>query len=206
MSEMPRPDSRADVRSIVARVRRFSRRRSGRLVLATVLIGAAVQVVSGLGRDAAETERAWGEIDVVWVATAPVAAGAVITGDTAAPQRLPRIAVPVDAVFDSPLGRRAAVPLAPGEVLREARLGAGGPLAVQLRADEGAIALPSGAPHLRPGDLVDLHALLTGDRVAAAARVLEVEDGIAIVAVADDDLGPVVRTFTTGDVVAVVVG
>ncbi len=52
---------------------------------------------------------------------------------------------------------------------------------------------------------MDLHALLTGAVVATNTRVLEIVEGAPVVAVSDADLDAVMRAFTTGDVVAVLV-
>ena len=94
-------------------------------------------------------------------------------------------------------GGGGPVPAAPRGVSPEATL------ASHLDPDAGAIRLDHQATHLRPGDTVDLYALLTGAIVATGAEVLAVDDGRPIVAVARDEIPAVVRTFTTGDVVAV---
>lgn len=205
-SGVRRPSLRPDPSNIVAWIRLASRRRPGRVALAAALALGAFQVNARAEDRAERARRAWGEHETVWVATSPIDAGAVIHPDAVAPRQLPRAALPDDAATSSPVGRRTAVALAAGESIRSARLAGRGPIAAQLADDEGAIGLTVAAPHVVPGDIVDLHSQLTGERVAAGARVLRVDDDVPVVAVAEADLAALVRTFTTGDVVAVVVG
>lgn len=206
MSEPVRPSTIADPRALAAALRVTARSRRVRVVVAFGLALVLTQLTRHADDRAAEMERAWEPAAEVWVATTPIEAGTLLTDANTAPRRLPSVALPTDAVTASPTGRRSAVALAEGEILRDDRLGGGGPIASQLHPDEGIVTLSADAAHLAPGDTVDLYALLTGDVVARRARVIEVDTGIAVVAVPRTVLSAVVRTFTTGDVIAVLVG
>lgn len=206
MSEPVRPPAIAGPRALVGALRVSARSRRVRVVVALGLTLVLAQVARHADDRAAETQRAWEPSADVWVATTAVDAGTLLTDANTAPRRLPAAALPADAITGSPTGRRSAVDLAPGEILRDARLGGAGPLASQLLPDEGIVTLTADAAHLTAGDTVDLYALLTGDMVARRARVIEVDTGIAVVAVPEAVLPAVVRTFTTGDVIAVLVG
>lgn len=206
MSEIPRPRGR---RRLDPGALRGIVRRSRRLRVALVMLGALAAGLSvDLALDRAERARArWEPAVTVWVAHRDVAAGTRLGSDDVGPTALPVAALPADAATVDPAGRRTSVDLAPGEIVREARLReTAGATAAGLPAGTGAVALPAPAPHLTPGDVVDLLALLDGRRVATAAVVVAVVDDHPVVAVADDDLASVVATFTTGDVVPVLVG
>jgi SAF domain len=174
------------------------------LVIA-LLLGNRLDTAIGAARD---TERAWRPIEGIWVAAVDLDAGATIAPGDVAVTVLPAAALPRDPVPDSPVGRRLRDPLAAGEIIRVGRLtdGAGGPLVARLPADHGGLRLRTPAPHLRVGDLVDLYTLLDGERVAARAEVVSLDEDLPTVAVATGDLPAVIRALTTGDVVPVVVG
>lgn len=205
MSTPSRPTSTVRPRLLLGAARHATRRRPFRLAV-TLLLAAALVHASGRADDrAAARARAWGTTETVWVVAAPVPAGATLGADDVDRRPLPAIALPTDAASDSPIGRRTSVDLATGEIVRDGRLGRGGPLAAQLRDDEGLVTLTAPADHLAAGDHVDLHALLTGDVVARRVRVVQVDAGVAMVAVPLPTLPAVIRTFTTGDVVPVLV-
>lgn len=207
MSDPSRPTaSLTDPRTLIGAVRVAGRSRPARLAVALVLALVLAQLGRHADDRAAARERAWEPAADVWVATAAIDAGTLLTDANTAARRLPAIALPADALTTAPEGRRSAVDLAEGEILRDERLGGAGRLASQLRPDEGLVTLGADAAHLSAGDLVDLYALLTGDVVARRARVVDVEEGRALVAVAESVLPAVIRTFTTGEVVAVLVG
>ena len=142
----------------------------------------------------------------MWVTIAPVDAGETLHSELVASRELPLITLPDDAARTSPEGRRSTVGRAAGEILRVGRLADGTGLAALVPPGHGAVSLREPADHLAAGNLVDLHALLTGAVVATNTRVLEIVEGAPVVAVSDADLDAVMRAFTTGDVVAVLVG
>ncbi len=207
MSDFSRPDVRRHLDPFAVRAA-LRRHRWPRLLLVlavALLLGARLDAAIGAA-DAAE--RAWRPVDEVWVAVADLDAGVEITPDDVRPARLPSAALPRDPVTENPVGRRLRDAVAAGEIIRIGRLtdGTDGTLVALLPADHGGVRLQSPAPHLRVGDVVDLYARLDGERVAARAEVVSIDDDLPTVAIATADLPAVIGAFTTGDVVPVVVG
>jgi len=153
-------------------------------------------------------EASWGESRLTWVANREVGAGDAIGDADVVSRELPLAALPDDAAIDSPVGQRLTEAVATGEIIRTGRLSdrAASETASQVEVGHGALALTSAAPHLEPGDRVDLYALLTGEVVARNARVIRVVDGQPVVTVEQRSLAAVIVAFTTGDVVPVLVG
>ncbi len=143
----------------------------------------------------------------MWVSDRDLGAGHLLSEDDVELLTLPPAAVPSDAIIEPPWGRRLVVSIGRGEILREARLDTTGSSAVGSRVgpQRGAVSLTAPAPHLEPGDRVDLYRLLDGRVVASGAEVIAVVDGTPLVAVGRAELGAVVEAFTTGDVVPVLV-
>lgn len=137
-------------------------------------------VVAGLGY-AALARPAPGTVPVV-VATAPVALGEELTSGVVAVRHLPAPALPQGALGDltTVLGRRAAGPLVPGEVLTPVDVHAAR-LLDGLPADVGATFLPLPEPGVlaavTEGDHVDVHSPVAGDLVAGRLLVLGVRSG-----------------------------
>ncbi|MEM7141172.1 MAG: SAF domain-containing protein [Actinomycetota bacterium] len=212
MSTLDRPASTRRIADVLPTVHGWStdaRRRRGPRLVATAALAWALVAVSGSAVHQAERDRdAWGSTTSAWVATRPVAAGATLTAADVTNRALPRAVVPADpdALADSPIGRRATTDLVDGEIVLADRLAASSGVAALLRDGEGAIALARATPHLDVGHRVDLHALVTGERLASSARVVQLTDAVPVVAVAAGQLPAVIRAMTTGDVVAVLVG
>ena len=207
MLEITRPDPRPrpDLATVRLAIRRSRWPRIVLVVVVAIVVGGYLDRAAG---NATEAANAWVVDDDIWVVTTDLDAGATIGPADVIRRSLPATALPRDATRESPVGQRLRDDLVTGEIVRTGRLAdtAMGPLAARLPADSGGVRLLTPAPHLNPGDLVDLYALLSGERVARRAEVVAVDEGLPTVAIATAELAAVVRSFTTGDVVPVVVG
>lgn len=194
--------------SPTAVVRRVRHDRRTRPVVALVLVALSL-IGAGAEHDRLRTARQeWGPATTTWIARDALAAGHLLAEVDVVARRLPPVAVPVDAVAESPVGRRLTEAVGAGEVLQNTRLSDGGTSANGSRVGNGrgAVALSTTPTPLDVGDVVDLYALLDGTIVATGAEVIAVTDQIPLVAVDHDDLGAVIRSFSLGDVVPVLVG
>jgi len=155
----------------------------------------------------AAAENLWGDRHSVWIATSTIEAGQVIRTADVVRRDLPLASLPADAANDSPVGRRLRDTVISGEIIRSGRLSDNNSseTASQVGAGRGAIALAVAAPHLEPGDRVDLYALLSGELVAADARVIRVIDERPVIAIEQASIRAVIQAFTMGDVVPVLV-
>lgn len=156
----------------------------------------------------AEVRSRWATTTPVWVAGSDLDAGHLLREEDLVSRRLPPAALPTDAAHEPPFGRRLRDSLGEGEIVRLGRLddSAGSANGSRVGTDRGAIALNSMADHLTIGDRVDLFGLLDGHVVAADAHVIDMADGFPVVAVDVADLPAVIRAFSIGDVVPVLVG
>jgi SAF domain-containing protein len=207
MPELTRPDPRwrPDPAAVRLAIRRSRWPRVVLVLVVAILVGGYLDRAAG---EAAEAADAWAPLTDAWVAATDLEAGITIGPADVVRRSLPAIALPRDPVRESPVGRRLHDDLVAGEIVRDGRLtdGAAGPLAARLPGGTGGVRLLSPAPHLAAGDVVDLYALLSGEQVARGAEVISVDDGMPTVAIATNELPAVVRSFTTGDVVPVLVG
>lgn len=191
------------------RLRRLRRRRGARWALAglaAIVAGLATQVVlADVRAELAAVERA-----AVVVATRAVPAGTPLGPDDVGVVDWPAALVPDGALGEPPLGRAAAVDLAAGEPVLEARLAPPGVSgrAAGLPAGTRAIGVPL-PPHavpLRPGDRVDVLATVepttagTAPAVVlvVAATVVDVAEGRATVAVPAADVTRVAAALAHG--------
>ncbi len=128
-------------------------------------------------------------------------------GDTVV-RLLPVSVVPRDAVFDDPTGSRLRDAVAIDEVLREGRLSSRAESASAARLPPGTagLSIDDGGADFTIGDLIDLHGLLTGIRLAREAEVIALADGAITVAIGSAEIDSVIRALTTGGVVPVLVG
>jgi Flp pilus assembly protein CpaB len=176
--------------------------------------------VHGALQRAAAAEASYGSTRRVVVATATIAVGDPIDATVAELRLLPRALVPVGALAEVPVGRRALVALAAGEVVLAHRVSGSrraGPAGL-LEPGQRAVPVPIAVPGLplAPGDRVDLVAggapgggvdgdLPVGptgpDVVATDARVLVVEDEAVVVAVEASTAADVAAALTTGPLV-----
>jgi hypothetical protein len=207
MPELIRPDTRW--RPDPAAVRLAMRRsRWPRIILVLIVAFVVGGYLDRAAGEATEAADAWAPLTDVWVAAGDLEAGIALEPADLVRRSLPAVALPRDPVRESPVGRRLHDGLVAGEVVRDGRLadGATGPLAARLPEGAGGVRLLNPAPHLAAGDVVDLYALLSGERVARGAEVISMDDGLPTVAIAAGELPAVVRAFTTGDVIPVLVG
>jgi SAF domain len=148
------------------------------LAIATVAVAIAAAVLDRVDRVDA-TRDAWGRTTDVLVADRALAPGDPITGDVAA---LPAAMVPAAAIAPpDAIGHVARHHVAPGEIVTDADVVGGGPLAL---APQGWLVVPivesptSGAGH---GDRVQIAA--DGLVIAADAIVVGSHDDVTLVAV-----------------------
>lgn len=177
------------------------------------LTGTVVARLAGLA--AAEAAR-WGDPVTVAVARRTVPAGARIEPGDAERRQVPRSLVPPGALADVPAGRVVTVRVLPGQVLVAAQLAPPGRsrLAAVLPAGHRGLAVPTNgaAPHLEPGDVVDLLATFDVDAgeptfpVAQGALVLAANPDTVTVAVREADAAPVAYALATGAVTIALAG
>ena len=158
--------------------------------------------------DSATTARAQWQTHIDgWVVTRDLEAGATLGADDLAPTLLPTAGTPRDATLRDPVGLTLRDSMATGEIVRDGRLtSASGRLAAQLGEATGALTITTDKTPLMPGDLVDLHGLIDGARLATDASVIAVDEGFVTVAVADQQIRAVIQSLTVGGVVPVLVG
>lgn len=162
--------------------------------------------------EAASRAERLGGLREVRVAARPVDAGRVLTAADVAVRRLPAAVLPEGAVAASPYGHTALVPLAPGEVLLEAKLAPWGVEGVAALVPQGrrALAVPAGKGGLalHRGNHVDV--LATFDTieenteptfpVASSAQVLDVGEESVTVAVTAEEAARVALATARGTV------
>ena len=207
MFELERPPLET-LRATITSARVTARRsRWPRLVLtAAVGLGLGLWLVGIY--DSATTARAQWQTEIDgWVVTSDLEAGTTLDTDDLAAPRLTTAGSPPDATRADPTGLTLRDSMAAGEIVRDGRLtSTSGRLAAQLGDATGALTITTDKSPLRPGDLVDLYALIDGNRLATDARVIEVDEGFVTVAVADQQIRAVIQSLTVGGVVPVLVG
>jgi hypothetical protein len=156
-------------------LRRALRRRA--LAWAVVVLAAAV-VLHAARRADAERD-AWRPAAPVAVVARAVRRGEPLPAGAIVRRRLPRVAVPTAAMDVVPAGARAAVDLAPGQVLTRAlvEVGRHGAVAAALPAGDVAVAVTTGdvRPVLSVGDRVDVVA--GADGRGGSGSPLDAADG-----------------------------
>jgi Flp pilus assembly protein CpaB len=188
---------------------RFSRRRRlGRLVaaagLALVAGGSAASAVAR-GNDLART---YGTRTAVVVATHDLDPGSTVTDADLRTVDRPDALV-VGTRIDDPRGRTVATRVLAGEVIVGERLapdGLTGPMALAPAGTRGiAVPTPGGRPPVRPGDRVDVVAVLLDSgratRTASAGVVVAIDDDAITVAVAPDEVSATARAALDGTAV-----
>ncbi len=207
MFELGRPPLET-LRATITSARVTARRsRWPRLVLtAAVGLGLGLWLVGIY--DSATTARAQWQTEINgWVVTRDLEAGTTLGADDLAATGLSTSGTPHDATLLNPVGLTVRDSMAAGEIVRDGRLtSVSGRLAAQLGEASGALTIATDKTPLVPGDLVDLHGLIDGNRLATDARVIEVDEGFVTVAVADQQIRAVIQSLTVGGVVPVLVG
>ncbi|MCY3851646.1 MAG: SAF domain-containing protein [Acidimicrobiaceae bacterium] len=207
MFELGRPPIAA-LRATIGSCRVAVRRSRWPRFVLTAAIGLGVGLwLAGIYDSAATARAQWQtEIDG-WVVTRDLEAGTTLTTDDLASTRLPTAGTPHDATLTDPNGLMLRDSMATGEIVRDGRLTtATGQLAAQLGEAAGGLTIATDGTPLGAGDLVDLYGLIDGKRLADDARVIEVHEGFATVAIADQQIQAVIQSLTTGGVVPVLVG
>lgn len=209
---MPDP-IRAAAAAPIRRLRgwRIHHRRSR---LPRLVLVVAVGLGSGLAVDHALDEAhaaraAWQPGAPVWLLRRDLPAGTVVAADDVALAAVPHHLRPEDATTEDPRGRRLRHPVAAAEILRDARLTDGdrSETAARLGPDRVGLAIEHRGVSLLPGDRVALHALLDGRALTRGqGEVVATGDGQLIVAVDERDVAGVIRSLSTGGVVAVLLG
>jgi Flp pilus assembly protein CpaB len=166
--------------------------------LLVILTG--VTVSSLVGRASALASRRGAPVRVA-VATRSVGAGDVVASGDVVLRDVPAGLVPTGALRRPPVGRTLLAPLARGEVVTAARIGAFIPDGTRALA----VPVGPGTPSLRRGDRVDVLATFDGDEptfaVASAAGVLDVVAGKAVtIAVTTDEAPRVAFALAQGTV------
>jgi hypothetical protein len=139
--------------------------------------------------------RSWGTQKPVWMATAPIEPGAVITAERS---EVPTAVIPGDAVDASPAGAVAKQHISAGEIVTTADVALSG--AAGLIPDGWvAFAVPESAGHFAAGDHVNVY---TADRLICEGLVVEADDSDAMVAV-PTDTAPAMATAMQSDAVTI---
>jgi Flp pilus assembly protein CpaB len=177
--------------------------------LTIALAAGTASLVQRATADAAEARRRWGDTRPTLVATRAVATGEQLGPANAAVRDMPAALRPAGALDALPPDPAPAVdaPLAPGEIITGARLGRGqrSPTA-GLLPDGGrgvAVKVPDGLP-LQSGDHVDV--IGAAGVVARRSRVVGVDAGTVVLAVAAEEAPAVARAAADGDAVVVLAG
>ena len=194
-------------------LRRLRRSPAAFWVAAVLLAALTGTVVARLVDRAAATAARFGPPRTAVVVRRAVPAGAVVQPGDVALRSVPSAVVPRRAIRSPPIGRRAAQPLLPGQVVVADQLAPDGVSAVAAMLPPGrrAVAVPTGglSPPLEPGDVVDVVATFEeGDPptfvVAEGAAVLAVTEDVVTVAVSVDDVAPLAFAVARGVVTVVV--
>lgn len=207
MFELERPPLETLRATITGARVAIRRSRWPRLVLtAAVGLGVGLWLV-GIYNGATTARVQWQTEINGWVVTRDLEAGTTLGTEDLAATRLPTAGTPYDATRSDPIGLTLRDSMATGEIVRDGRLtSASGRLAAQLGEATGALTIATDKTPLMPGDLVDLYALIDGNRLATDAAVIEVDEGFVTVAVADRQIRAVIQSLTVGGVVPVLVG
>lgn len=163
---------------------------------ALALAVVTVAVLSGALGEAGTGADRWGPARPVRLASEPIEIGQTVEAGDVTVADWPAALVPPDPVIGDAEGRVAVAAIGAGEVLVESRLapdGLRGPVAL-LPPDTRALAVPDvpGGLALRPGDVVDVLAVVDPFSLAAGADVVDggpaqvVAAGATVVAVTDD--------------------
>ncbi len=168
--------------------------------------------VARLLAEASSRAEQLGGLREVRVAARRVGVGHRLTADDVAVRRLPAAVLPEGPVAASPAGHTVLVPLAPGEVILEAKLAPWGVEGVAALVPPGrrALAVPAarGGLALRRGNHVDVLATFdTTDgqteptfAVASSAQVLDVAEESVTLAVSPEEAARVALATSRGTV------
>ncbi|WP_370323683.1 hypothetical protein [Euzebya sp.] len=184
--------------------------------LRIALVVAAVMLLGALQANRLNVvQTRWGgEGQLVWLASATVAAGQPVSGAVER-VRLPAVAVPPGAVTGRlPDDASLSLPLVEGAVLTEVHLAAEGPAAA-LPSDQRVVPLPvDPAWGVEAGTLVDVWAVADRDRppepLAQARTIVQLTDDgprpVALIAVQEDEVATITGALARGQVLVTLRG
>ena len=208
MAAPPRPSPSSPLTTVLGgHIRAASARyRLPRVLVAVVVAMAGASIVARAQSHAADAAAAWQPSAPVLVVVQPIEAGAPIPAEAITRRPVPEGLRPADALHDLPDGARATAALAPGEILRSARLHheAASALAALLPHDQLAFRIAADGLDATPGDTVRLYDLATGRIVVGAALVLIRDDASITVAVPEREAPDLIGALGGGGVVAAI--
>jgi hypothetical protein len=137
--------------------------------------------------------RSWGTQQQVWVATAAMEPGAVITAELS---EVPTAVVPNDAIDTSPVGAIAKQHIAVGEIVTRDDVTRAGPAGL-IPDGWVAFAVPESVDHFVPGDHVNVY---TTDRLIGDGVVVDAGDSDVMVAIAADAAPAMATALQSGAV------
>lgn len=203
-SRRPTP---ATIRRVRGRIRLIAVRwRLGRWMAAGGAALVAAWVVAGAAAEAESARAGWGtSLDVV-VARHHLEVGEVITADAVETISAPARLVPPTALRTEPIGRRVTTQVGPGEILVDHRVGNRPGSAASLTLPDGTRGVMLDRAEVRGdvGDMVELHALISGAHLTEGVVVHSDESSVTI-AVPRVDVGRVVDAISQGGLVTVLV-
>ncbi|MFQ5556756.1 MAG: SAF domain-containing protein [Acidimicrobiales bacterium] len=149
----------------------------------------------------------WGPGAEVLVAAEPVAAGELLVARSVRRAAVPDGLLPDGAIRSLPVGARASAPIGRGEILVDHRLADADRSAAAARLPPGTrgLTVNTRADVTEIGDLVDLHALVSGRALTLASPVVATGEGWITVGVPVDAVDAVVDAVTTGGVIVALV-
>ena len=175
----------------------------------TAAVAAGLLAATAVGSALAGAESArsdWGTSVEVVLTRRAMRAGEIVTGPSVELVAIPTRLVPTDAVSELPVGLRVTTDVGRGEILVEHRL-------TSRSGSAASIALLPGTRgvHLERtdvvgdvGDVVDLHALVSGSYLAEGV-VVHSDETTVTVAVPVTDVAAVVDAISQGGLVSVLV-
>jgi hypothetical protein len=204
-------DSRRPTPTTLSRVRGglhllTVRWRVGRWAAAVVAGLVAAWVVAGAAAEAESARARWGTTLDVVVARHHLEVGEVITADAVEMISAPARLVPPAALRTEPIGGRVTTRVEPGEILVDHRVTNRPGSAASLTLPEGTrgVVVDRAEVHGEVGDMVELHALISGARLTEGV-VVHIDESSVTIAVPRVDVGPLVDAMSQGGLVSVLV-
>lgn len=194
-------------------VRRLLRRRSLWLIVVVATSLLTIAAVRAEYERATALQRAWGDSVRVLVVTSPIEPGDVVGSHNTEPRAWPVSIAPPTARDQVQSGDRAVAAMSVGQPVLARDIGTLDEPGT-LPHTRAAVGVPVGAttPFLQLGDIVDVHATfdpaLGTDAattvVAHRARVIALDDRIATMAVAIDEIDDVTRALVRASITVVI--
>ena len=204
--DLPRPQVSAS-RRVGGRLKMLLiRYRVGRW---TTAVAAGLVAATAVGSALADAESArsdWGTSVEVVLTRRAMRAGELVTGETVELVSVPTRLVPERAVTELPVGLRVTTDVGPGEILVEQRLTSrsGSAASIALPPETRGVQLDRSDVVGEVGDVVDLHALVSGSYIAEGV-VVHADETTVTVAVPATKVAAVVDAISQGGLVSVLV-